>query len=79
MKNFEKDEYFKIDVECHLFPKLTHLSYFPGMRASNKGIDGIYRALGLDPDEVKQLAPKGGWGGRSDPRDAFGVYGQIWH
>ncbi len=72
MKNFKKDEYFKIDVECHLYPKLIHLSYFPGMRASNKGIDGIYRALGLDPEEVKQLAPKGGWGGESTPEMLLG-------
>ena len=79
MSTFKKDDYFKIDVECHLYPSLTNLSYFPGMRASNRGIDGIYRALGLDPEEVKRGAPVGGWGGESSPEtllefmDKYGI------
>ena len=76
---FTKDDYFKIDVECHLYPSIDHLAYFPGMRASNKGIDGVYRALGISREEVLKLTRKGGWGGGSNPEwlialmDKYGI------
>ncbi len=72
-KEFVKDDYFKIDVECHLYPSIKHVSYFPGMRASNKGIDGIYRVAGIDLEEVARLIPEGGWGGESNPETFIAV------
>ena len=42
---FVKDDYFKTDVETHLYPDIGHLAYFPGMKTSNRGIDGVYQAL----------------------------------
>ena len=76
---FVKDDFFKIDVECHLYPSIKHISYFPGMRASNRGIDGIYRVAGIDLEEVARLIPEGGWGGESNPEtlialmDKYGI------
>jgi len=76
---FVKDDFFKIDVECHLYPSIKHISYFPGMRASNRGIDGIYRVAGIDLEEVARLIPEGGWGGESSPEtllalmDKYGI------
>jgi hypothetical protein len=43
---FEKDEYFKIDVEAHLSGDKSYISYYPGVQQWWKGVDGTRRAFG---------------------------------
>jgi len=43
---FEKDDYFKIDVEAHLSGDKTYISYYPGVQQWWKGVDGTRRAFG---------------------------------
>ena len=42
-KTFEKDSFFKIDVEMHIVGDMTPIEYFPGVQAWWKGIAGITR------------------------------------
>jgi predicted TIM-barrel fold metal-dependent hydrolase len=41
----ELDEYFKIDVECHLVGDMEPVSYFPGVKMWWRAIQGITRPL----------------------------------
>ncbi|MBW2036959.1 MAG: hypothetical protein JRI41_05705, partial [Deltaproteobacteria bacterium] len=43
---FEKDDYFKIDVEAHLSGDKTYINYYPGVQQWWKGVDGTRRAFG---------------------------------
>ena len=43
---FDKDDYFKIDVEAHLSGDKTYINYFPGVQQWWKGVDGTRRAFG---------------------------------
>jgi len=43
---FEKDDYFKIDVEAHLSGDKSYISYYPGVQQWWKGVDGTRRAFG---------------------------------
>ncbi len=45
-QDFVKDDYFKIDVECHLSGDKTYINYFPGIKAWWGGADGIRGAFG---------------------------------
>lgn len=45
-KEFEKDDYFKIDVETHLSGDKTHINYFPGVQKWWKGVNGTRRCFG---------------------------------
>ncbi len=52
----KKDDFFKIDPECHLIGDMEHINYFPGVQMWWKAIDNIARALmtGAPP---QMLAP----------------------
>ena len=45
-REFEKDDYFKIDVEAHLSGDKTYINYYPGVKLWWKGVDGTRRAFG---------------------------------
>lgn len=49
---FEKDDYFKVDVEMHIVGDMKPIEYFPGVQAWWKGIAGVTRPLmtGLKPE-----------------------------
>jgi hypothetical protein len=42
---FEKDDYFKVDVEMHIVGDMKPIEYFPGVQAWWKGIAGVTRPL----------------------------------
>jgi len=50
----KKDDFFKIDVECHLVGHREYISYFPGVKMWWQGIAGVTRPLSypmqLSPD-----------------------------
>jgi predicted TIM-barrel fold metal-dependent hydrolase len=45
MRDFVKDDFFKIDVECHLVGHREFISYFPGVKMWWQGIAGVVRPL----------------------------------
>ena len=64
---FEKDDYFKIDVEAHLSGDKTYINYYPGVQQWWKGVDGTRRAFGAaskrkvsDIREKKEKVSSGG-------------------
>jgi len=44
---FEKDDYFKIDPECHMVGNSEPWEYFPGVQMWWKSIDSVKRPLTL--------------------------------
>jgi predicted TIM-barrel fold metal-dependent hydrolase len=56
--NFEKDDYFKIDVEAHIIGDMKHIEYFPGVQAWWKGVAGATRMLLLNIPEEYALEPE---------------------
>ena len=57
VNDFKKDGYFKLDCETHLYPDISHLSYFKWLKKGNIGAAGVARAMGLTQPEVAKLAP----------------------
>ena len=59
-KEFEKDDYFKIDPECHLIGDMEPYNHFPGVQMWWKAIDNISRPLltGAPPHMVSQVIEK---------------------
>jgi predicted TIM-barrel fold metal-dependent hydrolase len=68
-KEFPKDEYFKIDPECHLIGDMDHVNYFPGVQMWWRAIENIKRPLlgaplsmlgkyfdGMDTNELQKNA-----------------------
>lgn len=61
---FIKDDYFKIDPECHLVGNMEPVMHFPGVQMWWKAVDGIKRMMttkmparcfeGLEPHEMKK-------------------------
>jgi len=45
-QEFVKDDYFKIDVECHLSGDKEYINYFPGVQKWWTGVDNIRGAFG---------------------------------
>src|SRR3990170_6006743 len=43
---FAKDDYFKIDVECHLSGDKEFIEYYPGVKLWWRGVDGTRLAFG---------------------------------
>jgi len=43
--DFKKDDYFKIDPECHLMGDMEHINYFPGVQMWWRAIENIKRPL----------------------------------
>jgi uncharacterized protein len=44
-EKLSKDNYFKIDPECHLVGDMEHINYFPGVQMWWRAIDNIKRPL----------------------------------
>jgi len=67
---FEKDDYFKIDPECHIMGDLEPIVHFPGVQMWWKAIEGCGRAMGtgmppkamegLEPHEMEKNLDSGG-------------------
>ena len=55
---FEKDDYFKIDVEAHIIGDMKHIEYFPGVQAWWKGVAGASRMLLMNVPEDYKLEPE---------------------
>ena len=55
--DFKKDDYFKIDPECHLIGDMEHINHFPGVQMWWKAIDNIARPLmtGCPPEMLTPL------------------------
>ncbi|MFB0562187.1 MAG: amidohydrolase family protein [Candidatus Lokiarchaeia archaeon] len=56
MEDYEKkDDFFKIDVECHLVGHREYISYFPGVKQWWQGIAGVARPLTypMSPEQLK--------------------------
>jgi predicted TIM-barrel fold metal-dependent hydrolase len=51
-KTFEKDAFFKVDVEMHIVGDMAPIEYYPGVKAWWQGIAGITRhfMMGLKPE-----------------------------
>jgi len=51
---FEKDDFFKVDIEMHIVGDMTPIEYFPGVQAWWRGIAGVTRQflLGLKPEDM---------------------------
>jgi len=60
VKEFEKDDFFKIDPEPHLIGDMEHINHFPGVQMWWKAIDAIRRPLilGSPPDLFELLEPE---------------------
>ncbi|MBN2028359.1 MAG: amidohydrolase family protein [Actinobacteria bacterium] len=60
VKEFEKDDFFKIDPEPHLIGDMEHINHFPGVQMWWKAIDAIRRPLilGSPPDLFELLDPE---------------------
>jgi len=56
---FKKDDYFKIDPECHLMGNLEPIMHFPGVQMWLKALEGCGRALGtgMPPKAMEDLEP----------------------
>jgi len=48
-EGFKKDDYFKIDVEAHIWPDVSDIDYFPGVQWEHTAFEGCQRILGLKP------------------------------
>jgi len=57
--SFEKDDFFKIDPECHLVGDMAPLSHFPGVQMWWKAAQGITRAFhtGMPDAFMESLEP----------------------
>ena len=44
---FKKDDFFKIDPECHLIPDIHLLEHFPGVKMWWGAVPNILRALNM--------------------------------
>jgi len=56
---FEKDDYFKIDVEAHLSGDKTYINYYPGVQLWWRGVDGTRRAFGAaEKRKVSEIREK---------------------
>ena len=55
-KEFVKDNYFKIDPECHLIGDMEHVNYFPGVQMWWRSIENIKRPL-LSGPPISMLGP----------------------
>ena len=42
-----KDDYFKFDVEAHIWPDTSDIKYFPGFQWEHPAFEGVTRALGI--------------------------------
>lgn len=51
---FEKDDFFKVDIEMHVVGDMTPIEYFPGVQAWWRGIAGVTRQflLGIKPEDM---------------------------
>ena len=45
-QEFIKDDYFKIDCECHLSGDKEYINYFPGVQQWWRGVDNVRGAFG---------------------------------
>ena len=50
---FKKDDFFKIDPECHLIPDIHLLEHFPGVKMWWGAVPNILRALNMGLKEEK--------------------------
>lgn len=50
-----KDDYFKIDVEAHLWPDVSDISYMPGVKWEHVAFTGITRIMGLPLGETGKV------------------------
>lgn len=57
--DFQKDDYFKIDPECHLVGDMKPLNHFPGVQMWWKAAEGITRSLstGMPERLMQELEP----------------------
>lgn len=44
-----KDDYFKLDVETHVWPDMSDISYMPGIKWEHIAAAGVSRILGIPP------------------------------
>ena len=51
-REFQKDDYFKIDPEPHLLGDMTAISHFPGVQKWWKAIEGCKQAI------LSEMPPK---------------------
>jgi len=62
-ETFKKDDYFKIDVEAHIWPDISDIKYYPGVKWEHVAFAGCARVLGLkieppsDPTAKKDIFP----------------------
>ena len=51
---FQKDDYFKVDPECHLIGEMEHINHFPGVQMWWRAISGATRVLmtGTPPEAM---------------------------
>ncbi len=56
---FKRDNYFKIDPECHLIGEMEHINHFPGVQMWWRAISGATRVLmtGTPPEAMVGLEP----------------------
>ena len=47
---FKKDNYFKIDVEAHIWPDVSDIKYYPGVQYKHVAFSGVSRVLGIKTD-----------------------------
>jgi predicted TIM-barrel fold metal-dependent hydrolase len=57
IKEFAKDDYFKIDSEAHLYGDTRHLRYFKWHQQADGAVQGINRFIGFDDPEIKRIMP----------------------
>ena len=75
---FEKDEYFKIDVEAHLIGEMKDIEYFPGVQAWWRGVAGASRMLLMNIPEdqtpqAEEMTKRGDPEGLIEFMDHYGV------
>jgi predicted TIM-barrel fold metal-dependent hydrolase len=58
-KDFKKDDFFKIDPECHLVGDMKSLQHYPGVQMWWKAAEGITRSFntGMPPNIMEELEP----------------------
>jgi predicted TIM-barrel fold metal-dependent hydrolase len=58
-KGFKKDDFFKIDPECHLVGDMDALGHFPGVQMWWKAAEGVTRVFntGMPPIIMEDLEP----------------------
>ena len=80
LRDFVKDEHFKLDCETHLYGDISHLQYFKWLQQGSRGAAGAVRAMGmLAPEVLEVLPPLQGWPPSSPPEvlielmDKYGI------